>query len=415
MIELELLNVLKDRVSYDAYSRFVNQTSLGEESYNIFVGMGEWFKHSPKEPAIDWEHFKAWWCMVRHAKMDKTKLTIYRGIMDRLAAMAPPDPSKVKALLEGLQTRDYAARIADKALKIADGDFTVDFNAIGDMVDERNRVIGKVDKIDNNILFPSLSGLEKVGAPGLKWRLTCMNESLGDLRQGDFIILGKRPDSGGTTFLASEATFMAEQLGGEKVVLWINNEEDGNKVLRRVVQSALAWPTAKVESDLAAALEAYAKKLGKIDKIVLFNKADVHVRDVEILLEKFSPGLIVFDQLWKLHGYEREAANEVTRQTMVFNWAREVAKEHAPVITVHQADGSAEGKKWIDMSQLYGSKTGVQGEADAIVTIGRLPEEGNKRYIYVPKNKLSGGNPALRNGRFEVEIQPEIARWKEYV
>ena len=98
---------------------------------------------------------------------------------------------------------------------------------------------------------------------------------------------------------------------------------------------------------------------------------------------------------------------------MIFNWARELAKKYAPVITVHQADGSAEGVKWIDMSKLYGSKTGVQGEADAIITIGRLPEEGNKRYLYVPKNKLDGNNQAMRNGRFEIEIVPTLGRFKE--
>ena len=136
------------------------------------------------------------------------------------------------------------------------------------------------------------------------------------------------------------------------------------------------------------------------------------VYDVETLVEKYDVGLLIFDQLWKVHGFEKDAGNEVTRQTMIFNWAREMAKKIAPVITVHQADGSAEGQKWIDMGQLYGSKTGVQGEADAIITIGRLPEEGDKRYLYIPKNKLDGNNQALRNGRFEIEILPEIGRFK---
>lgn len=162
-------------------------------------------------------------------------------------------------------------------------------------------------------------------------------------------------------------------------------------------------------------LEEYKKVVGGIDKIMMFNKADVHVRDVDHLLAKYDIGLIVFDQLWKVHGFDDEAGNEVVRQTMLFNWAREIAKKHAPVVAVHQADGSAEGVKWIDMSKLYGSKTGIQGEADAIVTIGRIPEGGNARYLYVPKNKMSKpGNPKLRNGMFEIEIIPEIGRWKEF-
>ena len=65
------------------------------------------------------------------------------------------------------------------------------------------------------------------------------------------------------------------------------------------------------------------------------------------------------------------------------------------------------------MNQLYGSKTWVQGEADAIVTIGRMHNDPipDARYIYVPKNKLVGGEPTKRNARWEVRIHPEIARY----
>ena len=95
------------------------------------------------------------------------------------------------------------------------------------------------------------------------------------------------------------------------------------------------------------------------------------------------------------------------------NWGREIAKAYAPVITVHQADGTAEGVQWIDMSQLYMSKTGIQGEADAIITIGRQPDKGNARFMYIPKNKMTGNVPSLRNGKFEIEIVPDLARFKE--
>ena len=195
--------------------------------------------------------------------------------------------------------------------------------------------------------------------------------------------------------------------------MWINNEEEGNKVFRRIIQSCLGITTAKLEADMLSALNGYKAAMGRMDRIVMLNKADVHVRDVEVMVKKYDVGLIICDQLWKVHGFDDEAGNEVVRQTMLFNWARELAKKVAPVITVHQADGNAEGVKWIDMSRLYGSKTGIQGEADAIVTIGRLPDTGDARYLYVPKNKLAGKDPALRNGMFEIEIQKDIGRFKE--
>lgn len=414
MIEVDLLLVLRNKSEYDKYARFIKPSSLGEEAHNIFKAMGEWWKYNASALYIDWKTFASWFCLVRYAKMDKAKLDVYRAIFDRLETTAAPDPTAVKALMEGLATRDYAARIADKALRISDGDFTEDFGEIADLVDQRNTAIGKLETIDKHILLPTLSGLIESSAPGLKWRLGCLNDSCGDIRKGDFIVVGKRPDSGGTTLLASELTFMAPQLAPDEHILWCNNEEEGNKVFKRIVQSASAIPTAMLESNLPDALDKYAKVVGGHDKIIMLNKADLHVRDVEAVLKKYKVGLIVFDQLWKVHGFDAEAGNEVTRQTMLFNWAREVAKSYGPVIAVHQADGSAEGIKWIDMSKLYGSKTGVQGEADAIIMIGRLPDTGNTRYLFVPKNKLKGGDPALRNIRAEILIEPDVARFREY-
>jgi len=413
-LDFDILLVLKNKERYTKYSRFIKASAVGEETWNILQAMGEWFKHNAVATEVVWKHFNAWFCLVRHAKMDKTKQAIYKELIDKLEVTPEPDESHIKPLLEGLITRDYAAQIAEKALKIADGDFTVSVNSIVDLVEQRNSAIGKVDSVDRHILLPTLEGMASVSAPGLRWRLECLNLSLGDLRRGDLVVVGTRPDTGKTTLLAAEASFMAPQLPEDQCVLWVNNEEEGNKVFRRIIQSTLGINTAKLESNFPAALEAYKTTVGRIDKIVMLNKADVHVRDVEHLVKKYNVGLVIFDQLWKVHGFDEESGNEVTRQTLLFNWARELAKKIGPVITVHQADGSAEGVKWIDMSKLYGSKTGIQGEADAIVTIGRLPDTGDKRYLYVPKNKLAGKDPSKRNGMFEIDIEKDIGRFKEW-
>lgn len=413
-MDLMILQILKDREAYGKYARFIKQQAVGQETWNIITAVGEWFKHNAAATEVEWKHFNAWFCLVRHAKMDAAKLAVHKGIIDLLETTPPPAAVAVQPLLEGLITRDYASQVAEKALRITDGDFTVKLSEVVDLVEQRNHEVGKVDGLDKHVLLPSLAGLSKVSAPGLKWRLDCLNRSLGDLRQGDLVVVGTRPDTGKTTFLAAETTFMATQLEDDKCVLWINNEEEGNKVFRRIIQSALGRKTPALEANFPKALDDYEKMMVRMDRIVMLNKADVHVRDVESLLKKYNAGLIVFDQLWKVHGFDAEAGNEVTRQTMLFNWARELAKKQAPVITVHQADGSAEGVKWIDMSKLYGSKTGIQGEADAIITIGRLPETGDMRYLYVPKNKLAGNDPALRNGMFEIEIEKDIGRFKEF-
>lgn len=56
---------------------------------------------------------------------------------------------------------------------------------------------------------------------GLRWRLGTLNRMLGSLRKGDFGFIFARPETGKTTFLASEATYMAEQLGPDSgPIIW---------------------------------------------------------------------------------------------------------------------------------------------------------------------------------------------------
>ena len=65
------------------------------------------------------------------------------------------------------------------------------------------------------------------------------------------------------------------------------------------------------------------------------------------------------------------------------------------------------------MEQLYGSKTGIQGEADGIITIGRRDSSSNERTVFVPKNKLPDGNNSMRNVRFHVDIDPNTTSFTE--
>jgi replicative DNA helicase len=51
---------------------------------------------------------------------------------------------------------------------------------------------------------------------GLRWRLDCLNKSLGSLRKGNFGFLFARPESGKTTFLASEISNMLRTLPSDK-------------------------------------------------------------------------------------------------------------------------------------------------------------------------------------------------------
>lgn len=254
---------------------------------------------------------------------------------------------------------------------------------------------------------------ETVHKPGLRWRLKTLNLMLGSLRLGDFGFIFARPETGKTTFLASEVTFMAEQVPQDAgPILWFNNEEQGGKVKIRTYQASLGVDLTRLYSNRKAAYEAYMKKTR--GKIKIFDSASISKRQIETICKQYKPSLIIFDQIDKIKGFDND--REDLRLGSIYIWARELAKTYCPVIGVCQADVSGENKKWLNMDNVANAKTSKQAEADWILGIGTVHQDGLEfiRYLHTSKNKLSGdedSDPTLRHGKCEVIIKPEIARY----
>ena len=256
---------------------------------------------------------------------------------------------------------------------------------------------------------------DTVKKPGLRWRLSALNQMLGSLRKGDFGFIFARPETGKTTFLASETTFMSEQLSdGDGPVIWFNNEEQGNKVKLRCYQASLGLNMTQLFSNLAGNRDAYMAKTNGKHKI--FDSGIIHKSTVEQVCKQFKPSLVIFDQIDKITGFNND--REDLRLGQIYQWARELAKEHCPVIAVCQADGTGEGQKWLTMANVANAKTSKQAEADWIVGIGKIADAGyeNLRFLHASKNKLMGDTdtiPDMRHGRKEVLINAAVARYED--
>lgn len=247
---------------------------------------------------------------------------------------------------------------------------------------------------------------------GLKWRLATLNRMLGPLRKGDFGFIFKRPETGGTTLLASECTYFAGQ--SENPVLWINNEEQGEKVKLRTIQAHFGITIHELNKDRVRYKQEYIKNLG--GRILIRDSAFSHRRDVEKLCQSVSPSLIVFDQIDKIKGFDDDRDDLSLKA--IYQWARELSKSYGPVIGVCQASVSAEGKQYLTMDDVDRSKTAKQGEADWILGIGKSHQEGlsGVRFLNICKNKLIGSpetDATQRHGKAAVRILPEIARYED--
>lgn len=420
MNDLDLLYLFSKREVYEKYSLLVKEHNVSKEVWTIIKDMEVWYKEDETRLNVDWNAFSTWFSIIKHSSFKTEVLDLYKKIFENMCTIS--FSTIEKDLLKAFMERDYLTRIADHALRGAEGTKAVTVEDISVLVDDYKKESGDVLEDKKYIVMDDIHSLldHVVGSGGLNWRLPELNLALGPLRKGDFITLTARPDSGKTTMLAAESTFMAKQLPEDQNVIWFNNEEEGRKVKFRVLQAAIAWTTKAIKDNPIRAWDLYEKAVGTTSKILIYDRPSFSIKDVSIILKEYNPGLIIFDQLRKVKGFEKEAGSDVQRLQLIFQQAREWAKEYAPVINVHQARGDAEGQKWIELNQMHGSQTDIQGEVDAVISLGRTHEAGleKERYIYIPKNKLAGGGTSdegFRNGKFVLEIQPEIARFKGFV
>lgn len=316
-------------------------------------------------------------------------------------------------LLEQYKYKTIAHEVALLAIDVTEG--KKEFQSLKEKIEG---VGTKVLKNEFEFVTDDLEELyeRQVHTHGLRWRLHTLNRMLGSLRKGNFGFLFARPETGKTTFLASEVTFMSEQLEEDAgPILWFNNEEEGEKVKLRLYQAALGIPLAELFADRQGNKERY-NHVTK-GKIKLVDSASISRRQVEDLCNKLQPSLVLFDQLDKVKGFDGD--REDLRLGAIYQWAREIAKTYCPVIAVSQADGSGEGKKWLTMENVANAKTAKQAEADWILGIGATHNEGFEyvRHLHLSKNKLTGdedSDPELRHGKQDVLIKPQIARYEDY-
>lgn len=394
---------------YNKYNSLINRKELKEEYreisylYHVVDVLHE--KIPDNNLSVD-EVEAFFWAQYPEASHD-----IYDGLLSDLRNISLSDVVGEQVLAE-ISRKKTATRLSEAAYALASGRgsleevqrLTADLNSPTEAVEEFEQVTTDLEILASNA----------VNRPGLRWRLDCLNKSLGSLRKGDFGFIFARPESGKTTLLASESSAMVDQT--DSPIIWFNNEEQGEKVMIRFYQAYFGVKLDVLLANVGRYKKAFQERVG--GKFILVDNAGADCRSIERIVHSVQPSLIIYDQIDKIKGFKADRDDLV--YGAIYQWARELSKTYAPTIGVCQADGSAEGQKWLSMANVSNAKTSKQAEADWILGLGKTHEEAAEyiRYINLSKNKLMGDKdsiPSLRHGRFEVVIQPEEARYKDIV
>jgi replicative DNA helicase len=398
-LDLSLLKLFRTRDSYDKLIRTVPEGILDEKTKIILDDYGKFYREFSDVQELDFDSFWLWFKSFAHPKINDEKAEQFKILIRKAQEPLPPG---VEA---GLHERIIAADTANKLLQLVDAFQGGDEISIGPAL----RAIMEQWELDTNrkVKTPwvqdDIDDLleEDATDSGFKFPLQELNDSMRPLRPGDFMILAARPDVGKTTALSHFVSHFAGQVddlypGEERTILWFNNEGPGNRILKRLYQSSLNATMADLVrmKEAGTVKQAYIKAMGGRPNIVrVFDIHDFWNHEVEDIIRATPPALIIFDMVDNIR-FGGSVGNNGQRTDQLleamYQWARVLGVKHnCPIIATSQISADGENMCYPLLSMLKDSKTGKQGAADAILTIGYKKDFPSSRFLGLTKNKLA--------------------------
>lgn len=408
MIDISLVKLLLNKDQYLEYRKLLDIKDVSKELQGIIRTIDAHFEGSSEAPSLSVDDLSN-----LYFSTNRKDIEFFQGVFDNVRKNESSVES-TRELIHAMRRTRLLREVSLDSYDASEGRKKIEdvLAKLEELKEEKGTACDDTDEVD----FVSDDLVELVNTSrtveGLRWRLGSLNTALGSLRKGDFGFVFARPETGKTTFLASEVSYFAEQAA--QPIIWLNNEEQGSKVMLRCYQAALGIPMEQLLSDLEGNRKRY-HELTK-GKIKLYDSASITKAQVEKIVAKVQPSIVVFDQIDKIKGFDND--REDLRLGSIYIWARELAKEYCPVIGVCQADGSGEGQRWLTMANVANAKTSKQAEADWILGIGKVNAPGYDalRFMHLSKNKLVGDADSkqdMRHGRWETLIEPTIARYRD--
>lgn len=381
-----LLTLLSTRETYKQYKKAIPPST--DEEGTIIAAMEDYYLH---ENHIDWNEFSEWF-LIKNTMFSQEKKTLYKTLFTALANKPPLTETMTKLLSEELIVRSLYVEMANHTNQVAGGQGRGNIEQLKEIIEKAEVRLGVTESIEDWLVLDTEEELAKEVVTGINWRMGFLNAGIGHLYKGKFGMICMRPNAGKTSFLCSEATYMGQQIKEDEYVIWFCNEESGTDVRRRLWEAALQKPLDTFSPTLEEERDAYIKLLGHRHKILVVDsskmgRGGMTKQKCEIVLSKYKAGLIIFDQLRNVQGFKEEGPDKLGA---MYVWARELSKKYAPLLTVHQAGGEAEGQLDIKMSHAYGSKTDLQGALDFFIGIG-VNEPNLTRRVTICKKKRATG------------------------
>lgn len=374
-----LSSAIKSRKAYNSIADHVAPEDFSEQGWIVWEGVAGYYERDGEAARVDVELLGE--SLARQVAADKHK-DMFRNLV---RGLGETDSSPANVVQDYLDTkRELVGHRLAQTILAGDKPNGVLTEYI-DLLD-RKELDDEVEEARQGL---SVSALVETGFdPDCLIRISpvSLNDRLGGgVKPGHHLILFARPEMGKTMMTIE---MMAGFAGQGLTVLYIGNEDPLDDINMRVVNRLANMSKEEVMKDPEGA-DFRAREFG-YDNIILQALAPGTPREIQSLIEKYKPDVLVLDQLRNLNmGQDNYVLKLEEAATQARTWAKRYS---CVVVSVTQAGDSASGKAVLDLGDVDYSNTGIPAQADVMIGIGASEAQRNAGEVMIslPKNKVSG-------------------------
>lgn len=391
-IETALLQNMSDRNTYEKYIKHVDMKRVFPNTKILLEDYGRYFKLYPDRASVDWGEFYTQFTQNWHSKdLEQQDIEYYRDYVFP-AVDKCPDRDTEKCL-EGLIEKFHVNEI-EKC--IHEGMDVLKIRDIVNMYEQSLHLCNTADDLSGTIRDIDFSVLDK--SNGIPWCLPSLQRCLMSLTMGQFVILSGDSNSGKSALAIQQAAHTLKhnlRIKNAAPILYYTSEGTRGDAFSRKLSCIYKDKVAGGFEEIVTRIDEIATKFENtfgVHALRVFHMHDVPTFEaVEKQVNKYKPCLVIVDICDKLAVEE-----DVTSLKKLYDNLRVLSGVTCPIIGTSQSGdtsyfdektGKQANQKWLGASKTYGSKSGKQGAADCIITIGKQDEESMLRYIYTPKQK----------------------------
>ena len=393
-----------NRQNLESYKGLLNPKTLSRQSIQILKDLSVYFElHECHKAEVD--EFATFFFNVRNPYIDDKTVTEYKEIFRLLGELDAKE--SIETLIKGFKQQNLYEDLKRGI------DQNQELDELLHKIEQFNQEHNK-ESLDNIFMDMDIEEAAEFTdrSKGLKWRCKALQDYFeGGVIKSDFIIIAGGIGAGKSSFIASELSFMGEQLKDDEYILWLSNEGSYKTALTRLYSAALNSSWKQIRQYMPSAKEKYLKLMnGDKNRIRIVDIQGWSAKQIENVIKKRTPALTVIDLVDNIEGFDKYSTkeNSFEKYGKLYQWCREVATQYCPVLGVSQFSIEGQDAMYPKMTSLRGSKIDKAGACTALLTIGSVAGDNTTRYLGMPKSKVRSD---VMDWRATVSFDAEKSRY----